>query len=382
MDHNDRRDYADRITREDGSDISFDTPGGFRPDDEVTGRIPAARDEIFDEEGNPSPDPLEDADDAWTPDSFSESGSEWDGDPSVGTGDTWAPDTSGEADGADSVADTDRKQCPATGDQLLEGTQSQDEINRKLVRRVQEGDRRAEGELCRENKRLVRYFAERGYRNSGGRLELDDLEQEGFMGLLEAAKKFDFSKGVRFSTYAAYWIRLEISRFIKNNGSAIRIPIRRLNEISHVMQAVNEYSDEENQDERIRKAAKKLGMKPADVERDLNMYQAYYQMSSLDKKIGEDEDTSVGDMQAEDDGRSAEDYVEDEDTRNRLQAAIDSLPEREKNIVELRYGLKDGRSRSLEEIGDMYGLTRERIRLIINRSLKKLRANENLRGME
>jgi len=331
-------------------------------------------DEIFDEEGNPSPEPVDETDDAWAPVDPAEADH------------AWPANDSEETDEADSPADADiadRKHCPATGDQLLlEGTQSQDEINRALVKRIQKGNRRAEGELCWENRRLVRYFAERGYRNSGGRLERDDLEQEGFMGLLEAAKKFDFTKGVRFSTYAAYWIRLEISRFIKNNGSPIRIPIRRLNEISHVMQAVNEYSDEENQDERIRKAAKKLDMKPANVERDLNMYQAYYQMSSLDKKIGEDEDTSVGDMQAEDDGRSAEDYVEDEDTRNRLRAAIDSLPEREKNIVELRYGLKDGTSHSLEEIGNMYGLTRERIRQIINRSLKKLRENENLRGME
>lgn len=380
MNNNGRTDHADSITNAESSGISFDTADSILPDNEISGRSDNVQGEIFDEEGNPSPEPVDEADDAWGLDDSDAAVNDWDADVSDEAENQWSLEGSDEADHTDSPAAG--RQCPATGDQLLEGTQSQDEINRELVRRIQAGDRRAEGELCRENKRLVRYFSERGYRSSGGRLELDDLEQEGFMGLLEAAKKFNFNKGVKFSTYAAYWIRLEISRFIKNNGSAIRIPIRRLNEIGHVMQAVNEYSDETSLDERIRKTAEKLGMKPDEVKRDLNMYQAYYQMSSLDRKIGEDEDTSVGDMQAEDDGRSAEDYVEDEDTRNRLQAAIDSLPEREKNIVELRYGLKDGRSRSLEEIGDMYGLTRERIRQIINRSLKKLRTNENLRGME
>lgn len=282
----------------------------------------------------------------------------------------------------DTVTGEKDVQYPATGEELLEGTQLQDERNRELVRRIQDGDRHAEAELCQNNRRLVRWFAERYFGSAAGKVELDDLEQEGIMGLLEAAKKFDFAKGVKFSTYASYWIRQEISRFIKNNVYTVRIPVHRMDQIARVQKAETEFDEERNQDKRNKKIAEKLGISVADVEKDLEISNDYIKMSSLDAKIGTDEDTSVMDMQTDTGEKTVEQVIEDEDTEKRLAEAIGTLKPREQEIVKLRFGLKDGREHTFEEIGEKYGLTRERVRQITNRALQKLRETDALSGYE
>ncbi|MBF0331492.1 MAG: RNA polymerase sigma factor RpoD/SigA [Candidatus Omnitrophica bacterium] len=237
----------------------------------------------------------------------------------------------------------------------------------EIARRVQKGDKEARDHMITANLRLVISIAKR-YVNLG--IPLGDLIEEGNIGLMRSVDKFDPEKGYRFSTYAAWWIKQGISRAIIDQGKMIRVPVYMNEEIVKYRKAVEALTHKLGRRPQTGEVAKKLQV-PVDKVKELD--QAITKMSSLDAPIGEDGDGQVKDLIEDESLAAPDEQLEMFLNKERARDILNELDDRERQIIAMRYGLADGETRTLAEIADVLGVSRERVRQLEGSIIKKLR---------
>lgn len=237
----------------------------------------------------------------------------------------------------------------------------------KLAHRIAKGDQSAKNELVEANLRLVVSLA-RHYQGCG--LSYQDLIQEGNIGLIKAAEKFDVSKGFRFSTYASWWIKQALSRAIADQSRTIRIPVHMTENINKFKKTERELLNQLNREPKIKEIADAMGIS----EKQAKEIQSYIvEPTSLDIQVGDDDDTTIGSFIEDTHFVNPESAYIKESNGDVVNAVLDTLSDREANILRLRFGIGGKKAMTLEEVGKEYGLTRERIRQIEAKALRKLR---------
>lgn len=237
----------------------------------------------------------------------------------------------------------------------------------ELSQRICEGDEEAKEEMIRSNLRLVVSIAKH-YNGRG--LSFEDLIQEGNIGLIKAVEKFDHTRDFRFSTYATWWIRQSITRAISDTGRVIRIPVHMTEVISRISHVKREFNVKENRDPSTEELAEILNM-PEDKVKDAIAIIAR-QPVSIDAPVGEEEDSQLGDFIASDEADDPFAIAVENNLHENIEKALGFLTEREAEVIRLRFGFTDGRPHTLEEVGEQFGVTRERIRQIEAKALRRL----------
>ena len=241
------------------------------------------------------------------------------------------------------------------------------EEEKELALAVEAGDVEAKQRLAEANLRLVVSIAKR-YVGRG--MQFLDLIQEGNMGLMKAVDKFDYSKGFKFSTYATWWIRQAITRAIADQARTIRIPVHMVETINKLVREQRNLLQELGQDPTPEQIAERMDMTPDKVREILKIAQ---EPVSLETPIGEEDDSHLGDFIEDEVIENPVDYTTRIVLREQLDEVLDTLTDREENVLRLRFGLDDGKMRTLEDVGKVFNVTRERIRQIEAKALRKLR---------
>lgn len=245
--------------------------------------------------------------------------------------------------------------------------------NKFLIRLIQDGDEQARQDLCVKNRGLVGKFAFKYWKQFSDKLELEDLIQEGNIGLIVAAERFDFTKDTAFSTYATWWIIQKILRAIANDGLVVRLPVYLVQDILKASKLDRNFQMQNIElRKRLELIAQEMNM-PAEKVRELFKWRdVYFRIASLDMPVGEDMDTPLADFIA-DEEENLDEKVSFVLLKEKLDEVLSYLTPRESDVLRLRFGLDDGRSRTLEDVGKIFNVTRERIRQIEAKALRKLR---------